>query len=215
MLAENRRVQFAAEVGQYIGTLLREHSELATRVRFVTPIDLYDIFGRMNWAVAKDLRWWFIGKSTAIRYDTPKIVEAVVRLRLLGTGVPVFRLDYDVLFKGDDNKTLADLGMFKTVASCLRAYRLRMDEPSVATFLISASYDTRALKSPKEAQSFRAWSGAFATRVFPALPVVPDELQKVDLSEGSNQYSWETYANKVFDEALARRFYGLALESVS
>jgi len=215
LLAEYEKLRFADAVGRCVGTILQQHGELASRLRFVTPLDLYDIFGRMNWGVAKDLRWWFIGKSTAIRYDAPKIIEAVVRLRLLGTGVPVFRLDYDVLFRDDDNKRLADLGMFKTVASCLRAYRLRMDEPSVANFLLSASYDTRALHSHDSVQTFGAWSGAFATRVFPALPIVPEKLPGAGTSGAPIQPSWDTYASDVFDQVLARRFYGLAPNGAS
>jgi hypothetical protein len=210
LLAQNDRIRFAAEVGESIGAILRSYRKLPLRVRVITPIDLYDIFGRMNWATAQNLRWWFIGKSQAIRYDTPKIVEAIVRLRLFGSGVPVFRLDYDVLFRGDENKDLPDLGLFKTVASCLRAYRLRMDEPSVATFLLSASYDTRALVPPENSTSLAAWRGALATRVFPALPVVPDEIKRVRRLEGKEQYTWERYAETVFDSALARKFYGLA-----
>jgi len=210
LLNQNDRVRFAAEVSKSIVAILKNYGELHIRVRVVTPIDLYDIFGRMNWSIAKDLRWWFIGKSQAIRYDTPKIVEAIVRLRLLGSGVPVFRLDYDVLFRGNENKDLPDLGLFKTVASCLRAYRLRMDEPSVATFLLSASYDTRALMPPENSKSFEAWRGAFATRVFPALPIVPEEICKVEGGKGKKQYTWERYAENVFDCALARKFYGLA-----
>ena len=206
LLAQNNRIRFAAEVGQSVAALLRSYPQLPMRVRVVTPIDLYDIFGRMNWATAQNLRWWFIGKSQAIRYDTPKIVEAIVRLRLLGSGVPVFRLDYDVLFRGDENKNLPDLGLFKTVASCLRAYRLRMDEPSMATFLLSAAYDTRALTPPESSTSLAAWRGAFATRIFPALPVVPQEIGRV----GMEGYTWERYAETVFDSTLARRFYGLA-----
>jgi hypothetical protein len=215
LLTEYEKLRFADAVGRYVGTILKQHGDLASRLRFVTPLDLYGIFGRMNWAVAKDLRWWFIGKSAAIRYDSPKIVEAVVRLRLLGTGVPIFRLDYDVLFRGDDNKKLADLGMFKTVASCLRAYRLRMDEPSVANFLLSASYDTRALNSEDSVKTFEAWRGAFATRVFPALPIVPEKLPRAGTSGSSLHTSWDDYANDVFDQALARRFYGLAPNGVS
>ncbi len=89
LLAQNDRVRFANEFGQSISDMLQNYSGLNQRVRVISPIDLYDKFVRMNWATAENLRWWFIGKSQAIRYDTPKIVEAIVRLRLLGSGVPV------------------------------------------------------------------------------------------------------------------------------
>jgi hypothetical protein len=208
-------VAFASTVSQYVDSLLTTHRDLSTRVRFVTPIDLLDILGRLNWGGAQDLRWRFIGKKPGIRYDTPKIVEAFVRLRLLGTGVPVFRLDYDVLFRGDENKNTPDLGLFKTVASCLRAYRLRLEEPSVATFLFSASYDARGIISSQEDSTFSGWSRAFATRVFPALPVRRTEVAKVGTDQNGSPYTWDTYAAKVFDEQLARRFYGLRSTSLA
>lgn len=210
LLEQNKRVAFAAKMGQSFEAVLQAYPELLLCVRVITPIDLYDIFGRMNWTTAQNLRWWFIGKSQSIRYDTPKIVEAIVRLRLFGSGVPVFRLDYDVLFRGDENKDLPDLGLFKTVASCLRAYQLRMDEPSVATFLLSASYDTRALMPPENSISLADWRGAFATRIFPALPIEPEKINKLGSGYGERKYTWESYAEDVFDAALARKFYGLA-----
>jgi hypothetical protein len=214
LLAKCEKLEFADAVGRYVGSVLQTDPEMASRLRFVTPLDLYDIFGRMNWTVAQNLRWWFIGKSSTIRYDSPKIVESIVRLRLLGTGVPVFRLDYDVLFRDKENKALADLGMFGTVAPCLKAYQLRMNEPSVASFLLSASYDTNALDSEAGTQTFEAWRGAFATRIFPALPVVRDKFPGAGTKSA---HPWEAYANDnaVFDQALARRFYGLASTGVS
>lgn len=149
-----------------------------------------------------------MGDVAQLRYDAPKIVEAIVRLRLLGTGVPVFRLDWDVLFRGsppDGNANISDLGMFKAIASCRQAFLLRRDESRVATFLLSASYDTSAVA--ELSGKFEAWRGAFATRVFPALPVVRDKLPTVG-SAVDNEF-WERYASDNFREDLARKFYGL------
>ena len=213
LLATNEKLKFAESVKQYIGKILEDYGPLKTRLRFVTPLDLVDVFGRVSERVAEHLRWWFIGPRNAIRYDTPKIVEALVRLRLLGTGLPVFRIDQDVLFRGSEknpdkglgNSHIPDLGLFKAIASCLRAYQLRRDEPSVATFLFSASYDTQALLDESRQDKFLSWSRAFATRLFPALPVVPELLDKV-----GTEYTWDDYANEVFSESLARKFYGLS-----
>lgn len=175
-LAKIMDLKFANEVRRYLDAeFLKKEKELARRVRFITPTDLFDVFGRMKWG-NDSLRGWFYGYKDPLRYDTPKIVEAIVRLRLLGTGVPVFRLDHDVLFHDDnsDDKNVADLGLFKQVVSCLRAYRLRVEEASIATFLFSASYDMRGLMHPAKRDDFQAWRGAFATRIFPALPVLDD-----------------------------------------
>lgn len=206
-------IRFSMELGKSLAGQVLAYPQLSARVRIITPIDLLDIFGRMNLATAENLHWWFIGKNKDIHYDTPKIVEAFLRLRMLGSGVPVFRLDYDVIFRGKENEHLSNLGLFKTIISCLRAYRLRMDEPGVATFLLSACYDSQALRPPENSKSFDAWRGAFATRVFPALPVVETEIAIAKKNVGHEKQgtpAWERYAKKVFDPALARKFYGLS-----
>ncbi|WDE05797.1 hypothetical protein SG34_002340 [Thalassomonas viridans] len=209
-LLGQHRIKFSMEMGQILAKQLLSYPQLPARVRIITPIDLLDIFGRMNLATAENLHWWFIGKNKDIHYDTPKIVEAFLRLRMFGSGVPVFRLDYDVIFRGEDNENLPSLGLFKAIISCLRAYRLRMDDPGVATFLLSASYDTQALMPPENSNKFDAWRGAFATRVFPALPVVKTEIARARKHAGQVPSSWERYAQKVFDAQLARKFYGLS-----
>jgi hypothetical protein len=210
LLHENEQIRFASEVSNHLSGVLRRYSQLSERVRFVTPIDLYDIFGRMQWSKKNNLRWWFVGRKPT--YDSPKIIEAIVRLRLLGTGVPVFRLDWDVLFRRDNTNT-PDLGLFKPVASCLKAYQLRLDDPRVATFLFSASYDTAGLGSSSGSGGFQGWRRGFATRVFPALPVEKNWTEIVSRPPKRKQQAdvnpWEHYAESVFDEDLARRFYGL------
>ena len=200
LLDEVPVLRFAHEVGEAMAELLEKES-LHTRVRFITPLDLYDVFDRMNWDEARQLRWWFIGQEQGT-YDTPKIVEAVLRLRLLGTGVPVFRVDHDVLFRRTKpNDDLPDLGLFKAVASCRCAYRQRVDEASIVTFLFSASYDASAVKGGSTA--FDDWVGAFATRAFPALPV---DVQQFEPPQSED---WTPYCRTVFDPDLARHFLGL------
>ena len=71
-------------------------------------------------------------------------MEAIIRLRLIGNGVPVFRLDHDVIFQ-EKNKDIDDLGLFKAIEWAVRAYQLRLAKPDVLTFLFSASYNASAL----------------------------------------------------------------------
>lgn len=209
LLSSHEELAYANDIANYVDSILPQYGELYSRLRFVTPLDLYDIIGRINWTIADNLKWWFIGTTDKIRYDTPKIVEAIVRLRILGTGVPVFRLDYDVLFRGKENEDAPDLGMFKAIASCLRAFQLRRDEASIATFLLSASYDTRDVLSPSSRGDFASWVGAFATRVFPALPIDKRRIEAVQASGSQEPYGWDEYAHDVFDETMARRFFGI------
>jgi hypothetical protein len=204
-------LRFAEEVQNYVEGKLAHYSQDGLRVRFVTSLDLIEILGRVNWNLAVNFRGWLLGDVEQLRYDAPKIVEAIVRLRLLGTGIPVFRLDWDVLFRGDQlegNAATPDLGLFKAIVSCRQAFLLRRDESRVATFLLSASYDTSGVSDPDLAPRFDSWRGAFATRVFPAIPVVPGRFPAA--ADG-----WEDYLEEVFREDIARKFYGLTRKGLN
>lgn len=199
---DHPELRFAEAVSKHISEELGKDPELTRRVGFITALDLFSIFSRVKGADLDHLRLWFFGETQGVHYDAPKIVESIVRLRILGNGVPVFRLDWDVLFSSEKE---ADLGLFKAVAVCMKAYRLRLDDPTVATFLFSASYDTRRLRDATPGVTFDDWRGAFATRVFPALPIIPDLLTQAK----GGKISWEDYATQAFNDSLARKFYGL------
>ena len=185
-------LRLAQIVADCVKTELRD-AGLERRVRFLTPLDLEVILGRLNSASAAKFKHYFLGWTKEIRYDAPKVVEAILRLRMIGTGIPVLRLDQDVAFNKDnlDTEAVSDLGLFKAVACALRAYRARIEQPAISTFLFSASYDSRPLLT-KGDDPFDGWSRAFATRIFPALIAHPNDLSRIDL-----------------DEDLACRYYGL------
>ncbi|MFH2057143.1 MAG: hypothetical protein ABIJ61_14390, partial [bacterium] len=171
-------------------------------------LDLQVILGRVNIIFAEKFRTYFVGPAKGIRYDTPKIVEAILRLRLLGNGVPVLRLDHDVIFRfGGRVRAIGDLGLFKAVACALRAYHLRLAKPTVSTFLFSASYNSRELKDEYEMDRFEAWSRAFATRVYPAIIADPAEISRI--SSLDEKQDWDSYVASHLDEELAKKFYGL------
>lgn len=212
LLESTKELQFAEKIKRAVNLELKKYGELVRRVRFVTALDLYKVFWR--WNEGEKLRWWFIGRTEAIRYDTPKIVEAIVRVRLLGTGVPVFRVDWDVLFLGDENKNLRNLGLFEAIATSLKADELRRDDPRLSTYLFSSQYDTENAFNPKTADKFDSWCGAFATRVFPALAIDEKRLkeakkqEKKEKERKENPKAWDKYAEQVFNVNLARQFYG-------
>ena len=209
LLDDSVNLRFADEVAKCIRRKLAE-AKLAEQVRFVTSLDLQVILGRVNVIFAEKFRTYFVGPAQGIRYDTPKIVEAILRLRLLGNGVPVLRLDHDVIFRfGDGIKVIGDLGLFKAVACALRAYHLRLAKPTVSTFLFSASYNSREVKDASETDRFEAWSRAFATRIYPALVADPKEIAKLHKMSVEEQ-NWDEYVRSFLDEDLAKRFYGLS-----
>jgi hypothetical protein len=204
-------LKFTKAVRDYLDEKMRhEFKELLPRLRFITALDLHRVFGRVT-TIGGFLETWMVGDMKGIRYDSPKIVEAIVRLRLLGSGIPVFRVDHDVLFRGDENRHKKNLEFSSTIGSCLTAYQLRRDSPKLSSFIFSASYDHEALQDANSATDFHAWGRAFATRVFPALPVNESLIHKTLNSIGAGEPeadSWDRYAADSFNPSLARRFFG-------
>jgi hypothetical protein len=196
----------AAEVATVIESELRE-AGLTNHVRFMTAQDLKPILEKAHASLKDNFTRFFIGDQHGIRYDGPKIVEAIIRLRLLGNGIPVFRLDHDVLFRFDfrkKEKVIGDLGLFKAVSCATLAYRLRVEDPTVSTFLFSVSYNVREITEPTDGLGkFERWSRAFATRVYPALIATPSAVDSdIDLDQ-------------CVDEGLLKRFYGIDESAVT
>lgn len=218
LLEECAELKFARDVDIYLQRLLmtEDYEKLRPRLRFITALDLHKVFGRMkNSEIADDLESWIVGDAEGIRYDSPKIIEAIVRLRLLGSGVPVFRVDHDVLFRGEENQEKKNLEFSSTIGSCLTAYQLRRDSGNLSSFIFSASYDHPALLNRDSANDFHMWSRAFATRVFPALPVRQDLIDKAlqAIRKGKLEAdAWDRYAADSFSQSLARKFFGFDSE---
>jgi hypothetical protein len=168
---------------------LFDNSGVRLRVRVITALDLYDMFSRIETDYAQNLIQWFIGlQEEKVRYDAPKIVEAITRVRMIGSGAPVFRIDQDVLFRkpfGDDpgNATEESLGLGEPIQTCVKAFRERVEDPRMAAFLFSGSYESQPLKNPGQCREFGAWSRAFATRCFPALCILPGPLREARRSQ--------------------------------
>ena len=191
---------FAAEVND---------KQLERRVRMLTSLDLHDILGRVHPVIAEKAHVNIQGPEPGIRYDTPKIPEAVLRLRLLGHGVPVLRIDQDVLFRDPSE---SDLALFKAVSCAVLAYKLRLQDSSVATFHFSASYNTNALiDSTLASDRFEAWGRAFATRIHPALMVDLNEIKRISAlqTEAEQSKEWDSYVKTHLDEEVAKSYYGL------
>jgi hypothetical protein len=59
-------------------------------IRFAQSLHHYHVSISTN----QPTRYWFQQTS----YDVPKIIDAILRLRLIGRGIPVLRFDQDVIF---------------------------------------------------------------------------------------------------------------------
>jgi hypothetical protein len=207
-MEEHSELRFAESVQGSLQRLF-DDADLRLRVRVITALDLYDIFSRIETDYAQNLIQWFIGlQEETIRYDAPKIVEAIIRVRMIGSGAPVFRIDQDVLFRrfseGDPgNAKLPSLALAEPIKTCVEAFHERVDNPRMAAFLFSGSYDSSLLGEPGGCQDFYAWSRAFATRCFPALCIVPEILQDaLDAQKEANDRVKEAKkARKVAEQA--------------
>lgn len=171
---------------------------LADRVRFVTAADLYKIVNNLRGdrpgLEAKRLRQFLSGEG----YDTAKVIEAIVHIRHIGANVPVFRLDWDVLFNDDTLKNPPS-EFRQAIKKALDYYKDRNQDPHIYSFLFSASY-----KRPKKnITSWRSddWMGAFATRVFPAL------LAQKELLE--NPVNSRNLTSNYFNSETIQKFYGI------
>lgn len=204
LLRRHIELQFAQTVAKSVDEMISTSPALASRLRFVTALDLADVFGRFDFVQARDLRGFVYGFDDDMHYDAPKIVEAIVRLRLFGTGVPVLRLDHDVLFN-DENSSKDTLGLLRPIVACLKAYEARRDDPRVSSFVFSGSYGLTSLQGKIENASFEEWNRAFATRLHPSLLI--DRALLTDSSE--KQVDWAEYARQSFRRSLAERFLGL------
>jgi hypothetical protein len=201
---DSEPLRYVQEVANHLRSKLKSEG-LYHRVRILTCFELNVILGRVNTIFAGKFHKYFIGEPGGMRYDSPKIVEAILRLRLLGNGIPVLRIDHDVLFTGEET---GELRLFKAIACSILAYQLRLEEPTVSTFLFSASYDFQALKQREH--SFDAWSRAFATRLYPALIADIEQINSIaGLSQNEQRAAWNKYVQSHVDDDLARQFYGL------
>jgi len=217
---ESGKLTFAAE---FQGKVMRELAcrSLTYRIRFLIASDLGVILGRVNAPAAEQFFNFFVGALAGIRYDAPKVLEAIVRLRLLGGGIPVFRADQDVLFP-DQTGGVDDTDLFRPLTGVRNAYLLRLEDKTVSTFLFSAGYNSAPLlktlsnsgQEKAEANggdAFEAWGRAFATRIYPALRVDAKALvERIDgESKEAKRKRWNQYVHKNLDNDLARRFYGV------
>ncbi|NTU53227.1 MAG: hypothetical protein HGA97_05905, partial [Chlorobiaceae bacterium] len=88
-----------------------DNSSLKGRARLITAETLYPILnnirGNKSGETSANLKKYLVAEKPGVRYDTTKVVEAIIRIRHLGTGIPVIRMDWDALF--NDNTLSRDL----------------------------------------------------------------------------------------------------------
>ncbi len=147
----------------------RALGNLSRRLRLITAPDLRSLLNYLRTRVGEQVFRWFVGEEGRPKYDSPKVVEAFIRIRALGGGTPLFRLDHDVLLPpespGSTGVTNSDVNLM------LEHYSKRRLDPRSRNWVFSAGYEQNLATA---AGTFEDWSRAFATRVQPALVATED-----------------------------------------
>lgn len=174
---------------------------LSDRIRLITACDLHPIVNNLRGdrpgAVAARLRRFLDGNQKGTLYDTAKVVEAIVHLRNLGSGIPILRVDWDVLF---DKKNLTGSPLAVAIQDIKDTFTKRQNDPRVFSFMYSARYE-HPTKPPSDWTS-ADWMKAYATRPHPALIADCQLLASAKSSvEAVNDYT------HCFNEKVLNTFY--------
>ena len=193
--------------GENIGKDLEKHLNKGLaktgnpKVRVVTSLDLVDIFGEMS--AVENLRKFLIGIDGQIHYDTPKFIEAIVRLRMIGSRVPVFRLDQDVLIP-PGNEVFNKNELALAIRMMCDGVTEHHEKTQVLSTILSANY-----KVPDEStiEDVRSWNRGYATRINPILLIPDDKVAQEYISNSTKITDWRLELKKHFDQFLAKKFY--------
>lgn len=206
-------------------------------VRVITVKELSEIVNNLRGDRQGDeaLRWrrFFVSDQKAILYECSKVVEAIIRLRHIGSGIPVLRVDADVLdtlveqeeqkratpeksltLTGPNRETGADW-LAKMLKRAKENHGHCVASTDVYLFVSSGGYRDegekirgREQEKTPLPQGFMQWATAYSTRLYPAL------LARKELLEHSIKQPLEEFAGLVerelaFYDNVARGFYGL------
>lgn len=198
---------------------LNMNHRLKDRMRLITAKTLYPILnnirGNKAGNEAMKLKKYLVADTPDVRYDTTKVVEAIIRIRYLGYGIPVLRMDWDALLN-DDTLTkhllLVTRDIPKTCGILAKDHR-------IGSYIISGSYEMPP-KDTLDTWDINDFNTSFATRMFPAL--IPTENVCKKLNADIVQVKTETQDGQLdetkflelsqlglFDKDVMNSYYGL------
>jgi hypothetical protein len=159
------------------------------------------------------LRWrrFFVSDQKKVFYDCSKVIEAIIRLRHIGSGIPVLRIDKDVLDAlTDQEEKQAPAGvqwLARMLDRAKKNHRHCIESSDVYSFVFSGGYRDEGEEETPQPQGFCEWATAYSTRVYPAV------FATKGLLEHSQKESLFDFAKKVdesgaFHDLVATRFYG-------
>ncbi len=194
---------------------------LAGRLRLVSAKDLYPILnnirGNKSGVDAIQLKRFLAGDEHGIRYDAANVVEAIIRVRHLGAGIPILRMDWDLLL----NNTTPERKFFEIIRGIRHECHTVSLDARIQSYMFSGSYVLPA--KPMPTWDINDFNTAFDSRVFPAL--VPNRhvckaLDELAQYEGTAEQGRDGELTEqtltdlsrigLFDSKLMLEYYGLA-----
>ncbi|MFY9825068.1 MAG: hypothetical protein WAM82_27065 [Thermoanaerobaculia bacterium] len=171
--AERKELERAEKYSVEVGALLAGIFSGSSRVHIVTVRELRDFIVGLLERDRPELYRWFVGETGEGAYDSPKVIEAFLRVDLIGSGLPVIRIDWDALVNVENEHAVA-LGVTQEAISKSldRDSEERRDVWS-RTWVCSVGY-----RRPQQ-PTYDEWSRGFATRIQPALQATPDMCRLV------------------------------------
>lgn len=166
----------ALELAHQIEAAATQHSPDGTcRLRIVTALDLLPVVQKIavnHLAIPRELLANFLGTNfSGSRYDFPKLVESLIRLRN-PPEIPVLRIDQDVLFNDirDEKTGFSAPATLRSPIQCMVTRCRRWQSQSERQpLLISGQYQVHTSQEQSSAWSPTDWLTTFATRPYPAL----------------------------------------------
>lgn len=176
-----------ASLGAALAGLQAEVDKLVGRqpVRLVTAARLIRIIGVLEAnapSVSSRFSSFLLGHPGSLQYDSPKVVEAIIRIANFGRNMPVFRFDSDVLFGAGKHGKIWQRNTRSNIDKLCGRFVELTDHPDVHYFVFSGGYlsendqmffEDSASPSAKIIWQDMALNG-FATRML-ALAQVPSD----------------------------------------
>jgi hypothetical protein len=191
--------------------------EVNSPVRVITAVDLAEFVNtlRGDRPGEEALRWrrFFVSERKRMLYESSKVVEAMVRLRHIGSGIPVLRIDEDVLQalteqtrKGPQAQDRGTELFGRMLVRAQMNHRHCVESSEVYSFVFSGGYRDEGEGIP-EAKGFAEWATAFSTRVYPAL-FATKELLEHDTEQDLDTFASTVSGCHAFSDEIANLFYG-------
>lgn len=113
-------------------------------IRIVTAARLIELLRLLSQNMPakrqKDLKRFLIGGQGQLRYDSTKLIEAIIRISNIGRNIPILRFDHDVFFPQEQRSPKLVNRTRSNILRLCNRYQELSNHPSIHYFIFSGSY---------------------------------------------------------------------------